>query len=61
MPELFWMTDQPVTCPRCGARAEIIIEFEMDNLLSQLCKCPNLDCQFIFIEQEDEEFLTLWE
>jgi hypothetical protein len=54
MLEIFLMNDQPVTCPRCGARAEIMNELEMDNLLSQLCKCPNLDCQFIFIEQEEE-------
>ena len=59
MMETFVMTDQPVTCHVCGARAEIIIEFEMDNLSSQLCKCPNLDCQFIFIEQEDGEFVIL--
>lgn len=59
MIEIFLMNDQPVTCPRCGARAEIVIEFEMDNSSSQLCKCPNFDCHFIFIEQEDEEFLTL--
>jgi hypothetical protein len=48
------MTDQPVPCPRCGARAEIIHEFEEDDLFSQLCKCMDTDCQYLFMEQEDE-------
>ena len=56
MIEIFLMNDQPVTCPVCGARVQIFIEFQIGNLSSQLCKCPNLDCQIIFIEQEDEEF-----
>jgi hypothetical protein len=52
--DVFIMTDQPVTCPRGGARAEIIREFKVDNLSAQLCKCMNNDCRFSFIEQEDE-------
>ena len=52
--DIFIMTDQPITCPLCGARAEIIYEFEMDELQSQLCECPNIECRFVFIIQEDE-------
>lgn len=48
------MTHQTVTCPHCGSRAEIILEFKMDDFLSQLCKCLNIECRYIFIEQEDE-------
>jgi hypothetical protein len=54
MIEIFLMTEQPVTCPICGVRAEIMIEFEMDKLSSQLCKCSNINCQFVFIQQEDK-------
>lgn len=50
--EIFVMTEQPITCPLCGTRVEIMYEFEMDALLSQLCKCPNIKCRYIFIEQE---------
>ena len=50
--EIFVMTDQPITCPLCGTRVEIMCEFEMDALLWQLCKCPNIKCRYIFIEQE---------
>ena len=48
------MTEQPVTCPICGSRVEIILEFEMDNLFAQLCRCPNKVCEYLFIEQENE-------
>jgi hypothetical protein len=51
--EIFIMTGQPVTCPACGARAEIIREFKGDNLSSQLCKCSSKDCRYLFIEQEN--------
>jgi len=50
--ETYIMTDQPVACPLCGARADIIIEFKEDDLSSQLCKCPHEDCQYLFIEKE---------
>jgi hypothetical protein len=51
--DIFIMTDQPFTCPLCGARAEIIREFKVDDLSAQLCKCADKDCQYLFIEQED--------
>ena len=54
MIEIFLMAEQPVTCPICGARAEIMVEFELDYLSSQLCNCSNAYCRFVFIEQEDK-------
>lgn len=53
MMDIFIMTGQPVTCPLCGARAEIIREFKEDDSSAQLCKCPDTDCQYLFFEQED--------
>ena len=52
--EIFIMTAQPITCPLCGTRGEIMYEFEMHGLLSQLCECTNVKCRYVFIEQEDE-------
>lgn len=52
--DVFIMTDQPVACPLCRARPDITIEFEEDNLWTQLCKCPDKDCQYLFIEHEDQ-------
>jgi hypothetical protein len=51
--KIFIMTEQPVTCPLCGARAEIIREFKEGDSSGQLCKCPETDCQYLFIEQEE--------
>ncbi|HZW71597.1 MAG TPA: hypothetical protein VFF57_12030 [Hanamia sp.] len=51
--DIFIMTDQPVTCPHCGARAEINCELKEGELWAQFCKCPEKDCQYLFIEQED--------
>jgi hypothetical protein len=50
--DIFIMTDQAVTCPLCGARADIIREFKEDDLSSRLCQCPDKDCQYLCIEQE---------
>ena len=50
--DIFIMTDQPVICPICGARAEIVSEFKEGNLSSQLCKCPERGCEYFFIEQD---------
>jgi len=56
MLDIFIMTEQPTTCSKCGTKAEILAEFTMDGLQTQLCRCRNTDCQFIFIEQEDDYF-----
>jgi hypothetical protein len=52
--DIFIMTEQPATCPLCGARVEIIREFKAGNLCAQLCKCAEAGCQCLFIEQLDE-------
>jgi len=55
------MTDQPPTCTRCYSRAEILAEFIMDNFGTQLCRCNNSSCRFMFLEQEDDYFnLQYW-
>ena len=58
--EIFLMNDQPFTCPYCGARCEDIASFYHTNAKSFIEKCLNEDCGFICFEEEDEEFLTLW-
>jgi predicted RNA-binding Zn ribbon-like protein len=55
MLEIFIMTDQPVTCPHCLARAEILIEFLLDDTNTQLCKCLNDDCSYLFLKQESKQ------
>lgn len=44
-------SDQPATCPKCGASTEILMEFEQD--ITQIHKCPDPCCDWFFIMQED--------
>lgn len=54
--EMCIMYDQPPTCTKCYARADILEELVWNNYQTQLCQCNNRDCGFIFIEQEDDYF-----
>lgn len=61
MLEIYIMTDESPTCTRCYSRAEILVEFVMDNFGTQLCKCNNNDYGFMFLEQQDDYFnLEYW-
>ena len=57
----FLMNDQPTVCSICGARCDNLADFMYTNGHMQLIRCLNPDCSFIFFEEEDEEFLRLWE
>jgi hypothetical protein len=58
--EIFLMNDHPFTCPLCGARCEELADFYHTNAKSFVEKCLNEDCGLICLEEEDEEFITLW-
>lgn len=58
--ETFLMNDQPFTCPHCGARCEEIASFYHTQAKCHIQKCLNPQCGFVCLEEEDEEFLTLW-
>ena len=49
--EVFTMTDQPETCGQCGSRTEFI---QVDER-SQLHVCLRVDCQEIFVVEEDDD------
>jgi hypothetical protein len=57
---VFLMNDQPTVCGYCGARCEHVANFMHTNAHMSLLRCLNPDCQFIFFEEEDEEYLRLW-
>lgn len=56
----FLMNDQPTVCSICGARCEDLANFMHTNAHMLLMQCLNPECSFIFFEEEDEEFFTLW-
>ncbi len=49
--EIFLSSDQPITCPNCGNRTEIVKEYEF----CQQHKCLSEQCNFQFILEFDNE------
>ena len=49
-------TDQPTTCPKCGARTDFT-EIETTFPFTQIHQCLNKDCRCTFIGEIDEDKL----
>lgn len=54
--ELFVYSDQPTTCPYCGARSELIGDMQNSTDLMQVHKCMNIRCQIEFVMIYDKDF-----
>jgi hypothetical protein len=54
--EIFIYSDQPVTCPNCGSRSEIILDLSHKKYQTQIHKCMNIKCVHEFEMQYDDEF-----
>ncbi|CAN5293694.1 hypothetical protein BH09BAC2_BH09BAC2_03830 [soil metagenome] len=50
--KIFIYSDQPVTCPKCGVRTEIILDLSHTIQQTQIHKC-NDNCKFQFVLQAD--------
>jgi len=53
--EIFVFSDQPTTCPECGARTEITLDLYKTPEQTQLHKCLSNSCQYEFVMQNDNE------
>jgi hypothetical protein len=53
--DVYIYTDQPATCPKCGARTEITLELNDAPDYTQYHKCLSSKCDFEFVMQEDYE------
>ncbi len=47
--------DQPVTCPECGNRTEIILDLFNTYEQMQIHKCLSINCEKEFVTQEENE------
>lgn len=47
-------SDQPTTCPKCGARTDIILDLSHTNCQAQVNQCLSNECNFEFVAQDDE-------
>jgi len=52
MLDIYIMTEQPVTCPKCGSRTDILSEEVDEKIIYQICECRNLHCSYSFIEED---------
>jgi len=52
--ELYVSTDQPATCPSCGARTEIIFDMQHTRDFTQVHKCLSEICQREFVMVQDD-------
>lgn len=48
--------DQPTTCPICGARTDILVEFINALNEPEIHVCLDLVCRFAFLVESDEDF-----
>jgi len=51
--ELYIMSDQPTTCPKCGNLTGIIFDFYDTPKKTQLHKCLTVNCRFNFLIEEN--------
>lgn len=50
--EMFLISDQPTTCPKCGVRTEIILNLFDSETDLQVNVCLSLTCRFVFLSAE---------
>jgi hypothetical protein len=48
----YLITDQPTTCPICGARTDVIANFYHTKLQMLINECLNTRCKHVFLEGE---------
>jgi len=53
MKEVYTYSDQPVTCPNCGSRTEIMIDLYYLPKKAQVHRCLDEKCNSKFVTQED--------
>lgn len=50
-------TDQPVTCPKCGARTETLLDLSHTRNQVQVHQCLSRHCNFKFVVENDKELI----
>lgn len=54
--EVYIFSDQPTTCPKCGTRSEMILNFAHTINKTEVHLCPDNNCSYEFVMQYDEDF-----
>lgn len=54
--EVYIYSDQPTTCPKCGTRSEVVLNFAHTSDKTEVHLCPDNNCNYEFIMQYDKDF-----
>ena len=49
---IFTLTDQPTTCPKCGARTDLIIDYSHTNIRGMVEECLGCGYGFLVVEEK---------
>jgi hypothetical protein len=51
--EMYLHNEQPMTCPRCGSRTNILFDISHLIEMGEIHRCLNRGCRKVFIATED--------
>lgn len=49
---VFILSDQSQTCPKCGSRTDIILDLSHTKNQTQIHECLSDNCNFTFVTEE---------
>ena len=49
---VFIISDQPQTCPKCGNRTDLILDLSNTKNQTQIHECLSDTCNFTFVTEE---------
>lgn len=55
--EIILFSDQPITCPKCGSRTEILLDLSHTKNQTQIHQCLALRCNFKFVVEHEIELV----
>lgn len=54
--EVYIYSDQPVTCPRCGTRSEVLLNLSHTIDKTEVHLCIQANCGYEFVMMDDDDF-----
>ena len=55
MIDMYYITEQPTTCPVCGVRTDLLADFYHTNLKMLVSECLNIKCKHVLLEIEPDQ------
>lgn len=53
--QVYTYSDQPTTCPICGSRSEVTVDFSHTKDKTEVHQCPSASCKYEFVMVADED------